>query len=181
MKKLLTCSTALFVILHLGATAIAAEYEITVDVDETTSGDFEMVEAFLETANESSVPSKSLRRVLMGGTGELASAADARFDASGNLTLDDGTLVQFLDEDVLKVRRKLCIKRRVDGQCGNATITFKCRSKPIQTHRKCQPASVQVCPEAGGNILVTVPPGKTKGGVRVCPPGSSCPLLCVHK
>jgi hypothetical protein len=177
------CSTTLAVFL-LGGTTIAAEYEITVDMDETTSGDFEMVETFLDAANDDSVPSKSLRRVLMGGTGELASAADARFDASGNLMLDDGSLVQFLDEDVLKVRRKLCSKRLGDGQCGNATIAFHCLMKPNNVHRKCQPFSVQVCPAAGGTITAFVPPARTKGGVEVCPPGGTggklC-RLCIHK
>lgn len=183
MRKLLTCSTVIALSVHFAGAAMGAEYEITVDMDETTSGDFQMVESFLESANDESVPSKSLRRILMGGVGELAATVDARFDASGNLTLDDGTLVQFLDEDLLKVRKKLCEKRRVSGSCGNATIIFRCKHKPVGSRRNCQPSSVRVCPEAGGSVHVSVPPGKLKGGVRVCAPGSTgkaC-LKCITK
>jgi len=183
MKHLLTCTTALAALLLIGGTALAAEYEITVDMDETTGGDMEMVETFLESANNESVPSRSLRRVLSGGAGELAAAADARFDESGSLLLDDGSLVPFLDEDVLKVRRKFCNKFLLDGQCGNATISFGCKVIKL-SHRKCQPFSVQVCPAAGGSIVAMIPPGQQKGGVEVCPPGvisKLCGRGCIQK
>ena len=186
MKHIFMCTTALAALLHFGVTAIAAEYEITVDIDETTGSDMDMVESFLETANDDSVASRSLRRILMGGSGELAAAADARFDDSGSLLLDDGSLVPFVDEDLLKVRRKLCLKRRfTDGQCGDATIIFDCKIiDKLLTHRKCQPTSVQVCPEAGGSIVAMIPPGQQKGGVEVCPPGritKLCGKGCIHK
>lgn len=171
MKYLMTCTIILAMLLPFGGTAIAAEYEITVDMDETTGGDMEMVETFLETGDDESVPSRSLRRVLMGGVGELSAVTDSRFDENGFLMLDDESLVEFFDEDVLKVRRKLCKKRRADGQCGNATIEFRCKKRPGGNgHRKCQPSYVQICPAAGGSIRVSVPPAKVRGGVRICSP-----------
>jgi hypothetical protein len=171
-----------FAALLLVGRSYATEYEITVEVDETTAGDLEMVEDFLFTSNEEGVPSQSLRRLVMAGVGELAAAADQRFDASGNLLLDDGSTAQFLEEDLLKVRKKICSRKDVDGQCGNATITFDCKLlSKTNPHRKCQPTSVLVCPTAGGHISLNVPPGTGKGGVDVCPPNSGGCKSCIKK
>lgn len=177
-------AVALVTLLGLSAQASAAEYAITVDMDDTTAGDIDMVETFLYSAGDDSVPSRSLRRITMAGVGELANAANTRFDAYGYLILDDGSAVQFFDEDILKVRRRICSRKGIDGQCGNATIIFNCKIKKGETiHRKCQPSLVQVCPEAGGAISVSVPPSRTKGGVEICQPGQICktPRFCAIK
>lgn len=183
LRNLTVPAAALILILGSPVSAMAAEYEITIEMDEVTSGDLEMTEAFLENANQDSIPSSSLRRLMMGGVGEVTATVDARFDDLGDLVLDDGTLAVFFDDDVLRVRKKVCSKIRTDGQCGNAVITFACKIDPkLNSHRKCRPHRVSVRPEAGGCVTVPVPPGRSKGGVSVCQPGDPlCEKSCLIK
>jgi len=72
--------------------AQAETYFITVPVDETTDGDLSLIETFTASANDGDLISQSLRRIIMGAVGEIWMLVDARTDANGNLTLDDGTV-----------------------------------------------------------------------------------------
>src|SRR5256885_8300575 len=86
--------------------AQAETYFITVPVDETTDGDLSLIETFTASANDGDLISQSLRRTIMGVVGEIWMLVDARTDANGNLTLDDGTVQPLGDGDVIGAARK---------------------------------------------------------------------------
>jgi hypothetical protein len=127
-------------------------YYISVEVDETTDGDFSIVESALAGASEGAEISKSLRRVIMGVLGEVSVAVDSRIDENSILTLDDGSTVALLDGDAVQV-----ISRKRPG----AIIKFDIVCNP-QTKR-CHRQPVAIC--------------RTSGGVQVC---SSIPPLRVR-
>ncbi len=82
----------------------AAEYTITVVVDETTDGDMAMIGSFLGTAEPGTKVSRSLRRLTMGSIGELNLLVQQRVDDLGYLTLDDGSLVSLIKGDTINVQ-----------------------------------------------------------------------------
>jgi hypothetical protein len=86
-------------------TAVGARstYNITVNLDETTRGDMDMVSSSVQTAAIGSEVQRSLRRLANGAAGELALLASQRVDATGNLRLDDGALVTLMDGDEVSV------------------------------------------------------------------------------
>jgi|SRR5688572_6460834 len=74
-------------------------YHITVNLDETTRGDMDMVKTSVQNAQVGSEVQRSLRRLANGAAGELALLASQRVDAAGNLRLDDGTMVPLVEGD----------------------------------------------------------------------------------
>lgn len=87
------------------ATVVEAgsSYSITVKLDETTQGDLDLVAATLESTAPGSEVQRSLRRLTTSAAGELALLAGQRHDASGNLTLDNGSIVSLGPEDEIVV------------------------------------------------------------------------------
>lgn len=83
---------------------VAQEYSIAVPVDETTAADLAVIENFLTNAEDGAPISTTLRRIAMAAVGELSILADNRIDDTGNLTLDDGSIVNLIDEDIVSVK-----------------------------------------------------------------------------
>jgi hypothetical protein len=115
MKKLTTGIITLLLSI-CGLVAQATVYEITVEVDETTAGDLDMLETFMVSADSGTQVPRSLRRITMGAVGELTLAVKARIDANGNLTLDDGTVAPLFDGDTIELMRV------GPGRCGKAVF-----------------------------------------------------------
>lgn len=78
-------------------------YGITVNLDETTRGDLDMVSTSVQNAVVGSEVQRSLRRLANGAAGELALLASQRIDSLGNLRLDDGSTVALMDGDEVMV------------------------------------------------------------------------------
>jgi hypothetical protein len=81
----------------------ASSYAITVQLDETTQGDLDVIGTSLESLPRGAEVQRSLRRLATSAAGELALLADQRVDMTGNLTLDDGSPVPLLDQDEIAV------------------------------------------------------------------------------
>jgi len=136
--------------------AQAETYFITVPVDETTDGDLSLIETFTASANDGDLISQSLRRTIMGAVGEIWMLVDARTDANGNLTLDDGTVQPLTDGDVIKAKKK---KKGGGGGGDGATVTFVCGTSVQTTPCRERPDEIIVCPPSGQTCR-TVMPGK---------------------
>jgi len=139
--------------------AQAETYFITVPVDETTDGDLSLIETFTASANDGDLISQSLRRTIMGAVGEIWMLVDARTDANGNLTLDDGTVQPLTDGDVIKAKKK---KKGGGGGGDGATVTFVCGGMaPQSTPCRGRPDAIIVCPPPPSEQTCrTVMPGK---------------------
>ena len=120
--------------------AQAETYFITVPVDETTDGDLSLIETFTASANDGDLISQSLRRIIMAAVGEIWMLVDARTDANGNLTLDDGTVQPLGDGDVIGAARK-----KKGGGGGGATVLFVCSGKQQSTPCRGRPEAIIVC------------------------------------
>jgi hypothetical protein len=94
----LMASTALVITVHG-----ASSYAITVQLDETTRGDLDVIGSSLESIGPGVEVQRSLRRLATSAAGELALSSDERVDASGTLTLDDGSMAPLLDQDEISV------------------------------------------------------------------------------
>ena len=137
--------------------AQAETYFITVPVDETTDGDLSLIETFTASANDGDLISQSLRRTIMGAVGEIWMLVDARTDANGNLTLDDGTVQPLTDGDVIKAKKK---KKGGGGGGDGATVTFVCGAGMAPPCRG-RPDTIIVCPPPPSvQTCRTVMPGK---------------------
>src|SRR5256884_26904 len=138
--------------------AQAETYFITVPVDETTDGDLSLIETFTISANDGDLISQSLRRIIMGAVGEIWMLVDARTDANGNLTLDDGTVQPLRDGDVIKAKKK---KKGGGGGGDGATVLFVCGGAQQSTPCRERPDAIIVCPPPpSGQTCRTVMPGK---------------------
>ena len=136
--------------------AQAETYFITVAVDETTDGDLSLIETFTASANDGDLISQSLRRIIMGAVGEIWMRVDARTDANGNLTLDDGTVQPLRDGDVIKAKKK----KGGGGGGDGATVIFVCGGGMAPPCRE-RPDAIMVCPPPpSGQMCRTVMPGK---------------------
>ena len=136
--------------------AQAETYFITVPVDETTDGDLSLIETFTASVNDGDLISQSLRRIIMGAVGEIWMLVDARTDANGNLTLDDGTVQPLKDGDVIKAKKK---KKGGGGGGDGATVLFVCGGAQQSTPCRERPDAIIVCPPSGQTCR-TVMPGK---------------------
>ena len=111
-------------------TGQSAEYELSIDLDDATLSDLDLIGTFLVAATEGQVPSRSMRGVIMSASGEVSIAVSSRIDASGNLLLDDGGAIPLMEEDVvvvttttangspLKIRILCRLIRRATGVTG---------------------------------------------------------------
>jgi hypothetical protein len=88
--------------LVVGVDAQASAYRITVALDETTRGDFDVVGTSLEGSPTGSEVSRAVRRLASSTAAELAMLANQRVSA-GSLKLDDGSLVTLGPEDEIFV------------------------------------------------------------------------------
>ena len=103
-KMIGAASLAVVFAVALGTAAGArSTYNITVNLDETTRGDLDMVSTSVQTASVGSEVQRSLRRLANGAAGELALLASQRVDAAGNLRLDDGSTVALMEGDEVSV------------------------------------------------------------------------------
>ena len=83
--------------------AQAAEFSITVPVDDITQVDLSLLEAWMVDAVDGAEVPRTLRRVMMAGVGEVGRLTRPRLGADGTLTLDDGVLVPLLSDDTIIV------------------------------------------------------------------------------
>src|SRR5256885_4683825 len=132
--------------------AQAETYFITVPVDETTDGDLSLIETFTASANDGDLISQSLRRTIMGVVGEIWMLVDARTDANGNLTLDDGTVQPLGDGDVIGAARKKKKKAQ-----GGAEVIFVCGGSQQPGPCRGRPDAVIVCPPGQECRTVAMP------------------------
>ena len=91
------------------ATSAGAQsvYEISVELDATTSGDADLVAGALENAPVGIAP-QSLRKLAAGVVGEFAVLANQRITAEDVLTLDGGGQVALVEGDTLRIRKRTC-------------------------------------------------------------------------
>ena len=169
MKKLIGVILGSLMVFALNATVLqAAEYEITVCVDETTAGDLSMVEGFMNSAADGAKVSKSLRRVAMAAVGELGLALKARVDSYGSLTLDDGGVVSLYDGDTVITGTIPCDPIRAGNPSQTlVTIKFKasttgggntvCRPTHLRIERAVDPYTLKVI------VSMDIPPSRVTG------------------
>ena len=153
-KTLIKGILTLSVVFGLSIQAQASDFKITVDSDDSTNGDLEIIEGAADTAVEGDAVSKSLRRVAMAAVGELTLLLQNRIDDLGNLTLDDGSVVALLDGDTISLSER----RR-----GNTVVTITCRKSGTSSagsrRRGCRP--IRICrnnPLVYGEICIDIPP-----------------------
>ena len=80
-----------------------SSYSITVQLDETTQGDIDVVGASVESTAPGAEVQRSLRRLATSAAGELSILADQRIDSNGVLTLDSGLTVALAADDEVTV------------------------------------------------------------------------------
>ncbi len=147
----------------LNTTVRAADYDITVCVDETTAGDLAMVESFMSNAADGATVSRSLRRVAMAAVGEVCLALNARVDSYGSLTLDDGGVIALAEGDFVAVGERYC--REVvaaDTERTKVKIKFSVLTLPNGI-QNCRPIELQLSQwdrDRGGwhNLFMRIPP-----------------------
>lgn len=146
------------------ANAVRAQtnYTISVDVDEATGSDIQLIEDSLGGATEGTQVPRTLRGIVMSALGEVLSQANARVDEFDMLTLDDGTRVPLLDEDTFIIEAKLPLKK--------FGPVFACKKKKVIVSGRggCQPECVRL---PNGNF-VTIPANaisKSCGGIIIIP------------
>ncbi len=153
MKKLIGIILGSLMIFALNTTVLqAAEYEITVCVDDTTAGDVAMVEDFMNSAADGAKASKSLRRVAMAAVGEIDLALNARVDSYGSLILDDGGLIGLVEGDSVTVRGEDCTN--VGAETGKGTLTIIFNNLDDRPGR-CRPTSMKWTVCEGNSCLTT--------------------------
>jgi hypothetical protein len=154
----LAALVVLFACVALTAQA-QTEYVITVDVDEATASDLELVASYTEGAQDGAAAPKSIRKIANSATGEVATLAESRIDDSGNITLDDGSVAMMIDGDSVKIRPKN------PGGMMLSPVQF-CMMKPGSNgHRRvcgvCLPGQLK---------CFKIPRGRISGcGMEVCP------------
>ncbi len=175
MKKLIGVILGSLMVFALNTTVQAAEYNITVEVDEITAGDIAMVEDFLNSAAEGATVSRSLRRVVMAAVGEIDLALNARVDSYGSLTLDDGGVVALADGDSVTVGKPEDeeFPENVVFETGRVklTITFLVFVNPSTNRVRYRP--LRLCLVDEDNIPVvnlTIPPSGVGAGCTTSPP-----------
>jgi hypothetical protein len=140
----------------MGQAQAQTNHTISVDVDEATGGDIQLIEDSLANAAEGSQVSRSLRGIIMSALGEVLPAVNARIDEFDILTLDDGSKVALFEEDSITVETKRLVKKfGPQFACGKKKIIVSGRGG-------CQPECV---------ILPT-------GKVVHIPPGGPISILC---
>lgn len=110
----------LAVVFGLAQQAQAEGIKITVEVDETTAGDLEMIKTALTALQPGAEVSKSLRRTTMAAVGEFQLLLGKRIDSSGYLTRDDGSVVGLREGDTISV------SARNADQGATVWLTFEC-------------------------------------------------------
>jgi hypothetical protein len=138
----ITIATCIAVGVSVGLSAQSTSYKITVALDETTRGDFDVVGTSLESAALGSEVSRAVRRLGSSAAGELALLANQRI-SGGNVLLDDGSSVVLGPEDELHVSvagepqveyvapggaRKMVPRKTVvivPGSCDNGRCSMK--------------------------------------------------------
>jgi len=135
----------------VGQTNAQVNHDISVDVDDATTGDVQLIEDSLSGAADGAAVPRSLRGIIMGSLGEVLPAVNARIDENDMLTLDDGSTVALLDDDTISVR----IKKRIFGP------VFACMTKKKATGMQggCQPECVRL---PNGNVVNIPPSSVTK-------------------
>ena len=156
----------LVMVIGFAAQARAEEIKVTVEVDETTGGDLELIETALAALEPGAEVSKSLRRTTMAVVGELQLLLGKRIDDSGYLTRDDGSIVGLLEGDTLSV------SVRSGEQGASVVVTFQCTD--WSTNWNCsrrRPVHVEVRGPDGCVIkTMDIPPSKGE------PPAEGCTM-----
>lgn len=120
MKTLTKAVLTLVMVFGLALQARADEIKITVEVDETTAGDLELIETAVKALEPGAEVSKSLRRTTMAVVGEFQLLLGKRIDGSGYLTRDDGSVVALREGDTLSV------SAQNGDQAATVQLTFQC-------------------------------------------------------
>jgi hypothetical protein len=120
-------------------------YSITVNLDETTRGDMDMVSTSVQNAVVGSEVPRSLRRLANGAAGELALLASQRVDSLGNLRLDDGSTVALVEGD------EVMVSAAGDGSQKRVLLI----REPCTTgHCSMKPSAVLIALNSGGCRLI---------------------------
>ena len=133
-------------------------YSITVNLDETTRGDLDMVSTSVQNAAVGSEVQRSLRRLANGAAGELALLASQRVDSLGNLRLDDGSTVALMDGDEVMVSAA--------GDPAQKKVVL-IREPCTTEHCAMKPSAILIGPNGGGCraiLLFAHPPA-----IQTCP------------
>lgn len=150
----------------LAAQTAGGVHQIVVTLDDTSVGDLRILEQAFGDGFDGEEVSASVRKVAMGAIGEVSVALDARIDALGMLTRDDGTQVVLLDEDEVEVQAK---GRKFQP---GARIVFQtvCSKRTLQCHRT--PVRITVVRGDGSTMCSSFPPkylGQLTDGEVKCP------------
>lgn len=86
--------------------AMAAEYEISVEIDAATAGDLELVESSLDGLADDTEAVRSVRRLMNNIGSDLIDMSSDRLDDEGNLTMDDGSVVYIVEGDEIIIKPK---------------------------------------------------------------------------
>lgn len=123
----------------------ASDHAVTLTIDQATSGDLSLVEAFTATAADGDRAPRALRGIMAASVGEIHIALMQRINGD-SLILDDGSSIVLLDGDTVTVS--------ITGSSNGARITFPC------TNNRCRPTQICV-PGSGGTIgrCIEIPRG----------------------
>jgi hypothetical protein len=152
----------------------AADIDVTVEVDEATVSDAQMLEFFMNEAESGKDVPRAMRGLAMQLVGEASSALESqRIDEYEQVVLDDGSSVAMAEEDSLFAS--------VSAPSGNgATVRIgfeKFRTPSGRIHRRA--CSISVCTPSGQRITVSVPASGVERGpddnIR-----SKCKAVPVH-
>src|SRR6185503_16700106 len=114
------CCACVAVLATAGAAGAQSVYEISVDLDESTKADGELLTAAAVSAPAGDA-SQSIRKLAAGFVGEVQILLNRRVDRYGMLTLDDMTVVALTDEDAIAVKKADC-KDCGGGNGGSVSV-----------------------------------------------------------
>lgn len=146
----LACSAVLTVAAAAQAQSI---YQISVELDESTTADGDLLTAAAVTAPAGDA-SQSIRKLAAGFVGEVHILLNRRIDRDGMLTLDDMNVVALAEEDVIEVKKVDC---KVDCGGGGGGVTVIVLRNKTGTGR---PASIRFNLPNGCRQLLFADQGK---------------------
>lgn len=100
MKSILKL-LAFVAVIAMASAAMAADHSVNLTVDDSTNGDIGMVATSMASSASGTKVTTSLRKLAMGAFGDAENSLQQRFDSSGNLVMDDGSVVAVTQTDII--------------------------------------------------------------------------------
>ena len=143
----------IMIVLLFAISACAADYTISVTLDDSTSSDLDLVVSTMNNAAKGSSASQSLRKLANGVAGEVHLLVEQRIDSNNVLTMDDGSTVALQPTDTVHTQ----FIAKPGAQINFSNCVFNAQSG----HETCRPVYLTVQDQYGNVIRsMDLPPTK---------------------